>query len=262
MTDILKYEARQRARGTLVLVVMVSIYVAGLVAMYPSVEASAGALEEYAASLPETIRSSFGIDAITTLGGFLAAEIYQFIWTLMLGLYFAYAAGGTIADEIDAGSIDLLLATPVSRTRVVVEKYLSLLAPILAVNAVMPVVVLAAIISIGESISLTRLLVLHALAIPYFLVTTGIGLALSVAFDRATIPQRGGLGLIFALFTFDAVTLGTDVEWLGAISPTRYYDPTDILVDGHYDVAGALILLAAALALLVFSAEWFRRRDL
>jgi ABC-2 type transport system permease protein len=262
MPTITKYEARQRLRGTLTLLVVLSFYLVLLVWLYPSIETAGSAIEEYAQALPESIQAAFATESIATIGGFLAAEIYQFIWILMLGLYVTYLGGGLIAADIETGRIDTLLATPVSRTQVVVEKFLSLLVPILAVNVLMPVVVLGAVLSIGESLPAVDLVVLHAFSVPYLLVAAAIGLFLSVLFDRADIAQRAGLGVLFALFTLETVTTGTDVEWLGALSPTRYYDPAAIIVDGEYDLAGALVLLAATLGLLIASAEWFRRRDL
>jgi ABC-2 type transport system permease protein len=258
---ITKYEARQRLRGTLSLIGIVSVYVFLLVWVFPSIEASGAALESYAESLPDSLQAAFAIDSITTIGGYLAAEIYQFIWILMLGLYVTYLGGGLIAADVETGRIDTLLATPVSRTRIVVEKYGSLVVPIVAINLVMPVVLLLAVRSIGESLPVADVLALHLLSVPYLLVAAAIGLLLSVLFDRADLPQRIGLGVLFGLFTLETVTVDTDLEWLGALSPTRYYDPAAILVDGEYDIAGALVLLAAALALVIASAEWFRRRD-
>ncbi|MGM0372294.1 MAG: ABC transporter permease [Halobacteriota archaeon] len=261
MTEIMKYEAQQRLKGTLTLLVVVSFYLALLVWLFPSIEAAGTSFEEYAQALPESLQAAFAIESITTIEGFLAAEIYQFIWILMLGLYVTYLGGGLIAGDVESGRIDLLLAAPVSRIRVVVEKFGSLLVPILAINVLMPVVVLAAVLSIGESLPAFDLVVLHAFSVPYLLLAAAIGLFLSVFFDRADIPQRAGLGVLFALFTLETVTYDTDIEWVGALSPTRYYDPAAILVDGEYDVAGALILLAATLLLVIASAEWFRRRD-
>ncbi|MBS3761321.1 MAG: ABC transporter permease subunit, partial [Halodesulfurarchaeum sp.] len=152
MMEIMKYEARQRVKGTVTLLVIVSFYLFLLVWMFPSIEASGEAFTEYAQSMPESLQAAFAVESITTIGGFLAAEIYQFIWILMLGLYFTYLGGGLIADDIESGRIDLLLATPVSRVQIVVEKYLSLMVPILAINILMPVVVLVAVHSIGESL--------------------------------------------------------------------------------------------------------------
>lgn len=262
MTEILKYEARRRSRGTAVLVVLLSFYLLLIVYLFPSIEQAAGAMEEYAEALPPAIRESFAIDAITTIEGFLAAEVYQFVWVLMLGLYVAYIAGGLIASDLETGRIDLLLATPTARKRAVVEKYLSLLFPILAINIVMPVVLLGAVGLIGESLSIVDVIALHLLSVPYLLATGAIGLALSVTLRRADLAQRGGLAVLFMLFILDSVTSGTDVEWLGAISPTRYYSPADILIEGTYDVTGAVLLFVVALVLVVASAEWFRRADL
>lgn len=261
MTDIVKYEARQRARGTLTLIVVLSFYLYMLVYMFPTIASVGDAFEEYVQAMPEAIVASFGIEAITTIEGFLAVEIYQFIWVLMMGLYFTYLGGDLVAGEIESGRIDLVLATPISRKRFIVEKYLSLLVPIVAINVVMPVVVLAGVMSIGESMSFVDIVVLHAFSIPYLLVTAAIGLVLSVLFDRSDIPQRAGLGILFALFTLESVTVDSDYEWLASLSPTHYFDPTDILVNSEYDVTGQLVLLAAAIVLLVLATEWFRRRD-
>ncbi|MFB6152887.1 MAG: hypothetical protein ABEJ27_01405 [Halodesulfurarchaeum sp.] len=64
------------------------------------------------------------------------------------------------------------------------------------------------------------------------------------------------------LFIIDSVTKGSNLSWIGASSPTRCYDPAAILVDGTYDIAGALVPLAGTLALVIFSAERLRRADL
>lgn len=262
MTDILKYEARQRSRGTLTLIAVLSFYLYVLVYMFPTIASVGDAFDEYVQALPDTVVASFGVESITTIEGYLAVEIYQFIWVLMMGLYFAYLGGNLIAGEIESGRVDLVLATPVSRKRFVVEKFSSLLVPILAINVVMPVVVLAGAISVGETLSEIDLVVLHAFSIPYLLTTAAIGLGLSVLFDRADIPQRAGLGILFALFTLDSITTDSEYDWLGAISPTRYYDPTAILVNSEYDVGGAMILLVATAVIVVGATEWFRRRDI
>ena len=56
--------------------------------------------------------------------------------------------------------------------------------------------------------------------------------------------------------------VGTDYEDLGVLTPMNYFDPTEILVDGSYDIAGAGILLAAALVLVLASQLRFRGMDI
>lgn len=258
MTDVLKYELKRRARGIATLVVGVGVYLLLIVMLFPSMQDVAGSIEQ---NYPEAIREAFSITSLSTVEGFLSAEVYQFVWLLMLGLYVIYVAGGIIADEVESGRIDILLATPVSRKRLLVEKFASVVAIIVVINTVTPLVVLAGVLLIGESIDVGNLFLVHLLSIPYLMVAGAIGLTLSVLFDRADIAQRGGLALLFMLFIVESVTKGTDVEWIGAISPTRYFNPTDVLVDGTVDLGGIFILLGVTIVLVLISGEWFYRSD-
>lgn len=262
MFEVTRYEANRRVRSTVALAVGLGLFGALVIGIFPSVEASGVDFEAYVESLPEAFRESFGAESFGTIEGFLAAEFYQFVWVLLFGLYMAYTAGGAIAGDVETGRLDLLLATPVSRSRVIVEKYLSLLTPIVVLNLVMPLFVYGALVAIGESISFVDLLVVHLLSVPYLLTCASIGLVLSVVLPRGDLAQRGGIAAVFLLFVLDSVTGPTDFEALGAISPTRYYDTSEILVQQTYDVGGAVILLLAAFALLAVARALFLRADL
>ena len=261
MTEILRYEGRQRVRGS-VLVTIGFVLVAGLyVGLFPSVEQSGVDFEQFLESAPEAAQSAFAVGNLNTIEGFLAVELYQFVWILLLGVYVAYSGGGLIAAGIEQGRIDMLLATPISRRRIVLEKYLSLLVPIVVANLFVPIAVALGVGAIGETISLVDLYAVHLLSIPYLLCCGGIGLVMSVAVDRPSIAQRGGLLAVFGLFLVETIASSAGVDWLGGVSPTRYYDPAEILVEGTYDVAGALILLSGAVALLVVASAYFEARD-
>ncbi|WP_276300251.1 ABC transporter permease subunit [Halorussus lipolyticus] len=265
MLDIATYESERRIRGALVLSALLAVMSLLFVALFPSIANSGADLDAYMESLPPAMQTAFGATgafSITTIEGFLAVELYQFFWLLLLGIYTAYLAGGLIAGDVERGRMDILLAAPVSRSRVVVEKFASLVPVVLAVNLVVGIAVYVTVLAIGESISLADLVVVHLLSVPYLLACGAIGLLLSVASANSDVAKRGGLGAIFGLFLLDTVSESADAGWLGAISPTRYYDPTAILVSGEYDWVGALVLLTATVALVALSAVWFRRKDI
>ncbi|WP_227375567.1 ABC transporter permease subunit [Haladaptatus halobius] len=266
MLEIVRYEASRRYKGAVVLSVLLGILSVLMVALFPSIESSGAAIDEYWESLPPAMKAAFGVSgggfSISTLEGFLAVEIYQFFWLLMLGIYVAYVAGNLIAGDVERDRLDILLAAPISRSKVLVEKFVSLLSTILVLNVVVGVVVYGSIVAIGESISAADVAMVHLLSIPYLLACGAIGLLLSVIFNRADLAQRGGLGAVFALFLLDSVSESADVDWLGAISPTRYYDPTAILVSGEYDWMGAAVLLVGTVALVLVSRAIFRRKDI
>ncbi|MFC7081181.1 ABC transporter permease [Halorussus caseinilyticus] len=265
MLEIAEYESERRIKGALVLSALLAAMSLLFVGLFPSIATSGADLDAYMESLPPAMRAAFGATgafSIATIEGFLAVELYQFFWLLMLGIYAAYVAGGLVAGDVERDRMDVLLAAPVSRRRVVVEKFLSLVPVVVALNLVVGVAVYATVVAIGESIPVADLAMVHLLSVPYLLACGAIGLLLSVAFDESDPAKRGGLGAIFGLFLLDTVSQSADVGWLGAVSPTRYYDPTAVLVGREYDLAGAAILLVGIVALVALSAAWFGRKDI
>lgn len=261
--EVLRYEGRRRLKGSVYLAAGLGAFVLLYAPFFPAVKASGEQLQEYVENLPPAFRAAFGLEAFTTIEGFLAAEFYQFAWVLLLGAYFAYRAAGAVAGDVESGRIDMVLSAPVSRASVVLGKYGSLGVPIAVCNAVVVVAAYATVLLAGESIAVSRLLAVHALSVPYFLACAGIGLLLSVAVGRASLAERGALAAVFALFLVDTLTAtDADLEPLGAVSPTRHYDPTAVLVHAEYDLLGTGILLAGAAVLVGASVAVFRRRDL
>lgn len=262
MLEITRYHARRRVKGTAAMTIGFGVFAMLIVGIYPSMEASGVDFESYIESMPEAFQTSFGAEAFGTVDGFLAAEFYQFIWVLLFGLYMAYAAGDSIAGDIERGRLDLVLATPLSRTHILVERFLALLTTIVVLNLVMPLVVFGGILAIGESVDFASILFVHALSIPYLLACTAIGMVLSTALSRGTLAQRAGIGVVFLLFVLHSVTGGTNFEWLGWLSPTLYYDPSEILVEETLDVAGSVVLTVASVLLLGLSRQIFVERDI
>lgn len=261
MLEVVRYEAARRLRGSLVAAVGLGLFALLIVAVFPSIESSGVDFEAYVENLPPAFKNAFGVEAFGTIEGFLAAEFYQFVWVLLLGLYVAYLAGGLVAGAVEDGRIELVLSAPLSRTRYLSETYLSVLTPILTLNALVFGFVVAAVVGIGESVSIADLVAVHLLSLPYLLTCAAIGLVLSVVFDREDVAQRAAIGVVFLLFLLESVVGSTEYDWLALLSPTHYYDPTDVLVRGTYDLEGALVLSLATVALLVVAHVRFGRRD-
>lgn len=260
MLEIVRYEAEKRLTGTVALAVGLGALAVFFVAFFPSF--ADVDMESYVEAFPPAFREAFGVEAIGTIEGFLAVEVYQFLWLLLLGLYVAYLGAGSIAADVERDRMDLLLSLPVSRSRVLGEKFLAIAVPIAVLNAVVPVAVYAGVVAIGESISAVDLAMVHLLSIPYLLACAAIGLLLSTLVDRADVARRVALAVVFALFLIDSVSASAeDLEWIGGVSPTAYYDPTAILVDGAHDLGGAAVLLATTAALVVLASVRFRRAD-
>jgi ABC-2 type transport system permease protein len=261
MFEFSRYYGRRRVKGGAALSAGLAILTGLYIYIFPSISASID-LDAYVESMPPALRAAFGLQSLGSIEGFLAAELYAFGWVLLLGLYLAYSAASLIAGDVEAERMDMLLSLPVSRSKVLVEKFSSLLVPVAIANLVLPVVVYVGVLAIGESIAVADLLMVHLLSIPYLLTTAAVGLVASVVFDRASLAQRAAMGVVFGLFLVDSVVTNTDFAALGALSPTRYYDPAAILVQSQWDLTGAGVLLVAALALVLVARALFQRKDI
>ena len=264
MLEITGFETRRRVRGTLLLSAAVLAFAGLVIGLFPSIKESGVDFETYIESFPPEIQNAFlgQVTDFTQIEGFLAVELYQWLWMLVLGVYFAYAAASAIAREVESGTIDGLLVHPVSRTRVVVGKFLSLVPAVLAVNAITLIGTYLGVGFIGEDLDVGNLLLLHGLSSVYLLACAAAGLVASVVFDSVRRAQTVGIGSVFAMYLVDALTLETDYEWLGDPAFSRYFDATEILVDGEVDWGGVAILVAAIVVLVVVSAEYFERKDI
>jgi ABC-2 type transport system permease protein len=259
--EFTRYDGRRRLKPAVALAVGLSAFAVLFVSLFPDLAAEID-LDAYVESMPPAMRAAFGVRALGTIEGYLATELYSFGWVLLLGLYIAYATAETIAGDAETGRLDILLSLPVTRARLLLERFAALAVPIAVVNLLTPLAVLASVAWIGESVALVDLLVVHAASVPYLLATASAGLLASVAFDRASSAQRVAAGVVFGLYLLESVVVDTEFAWLGALSPTRYYDPTAILVDSQYDPLGSLLLLGATAVMLAVSVAVFRRRDI
>lgn len=261
MFEITRYETKRRMLGT----GAITVVLAGLALLFFAIAPetiSRGELSAIAKTYPRSVQTAFGIAALGTMEGLLAVELYQFGWVFLLGLYFAYNGGSMIAGDVESDRMEMLLSAPVSRSKVVRERFLSLCITMLIINVVVGIIVYIGITLIGESLSLIDISAVHALSIPYLLVCAAIGLLFSVHSSKQSTSKWASTACLFGLFVLESLFGGTEYEWLAAISPTYYYDPTAILVHNTYDLTGALILFITTVVLVSVGRLRFRQMDI
>jgi len=260
MTAILRLESRKRVRGSVILVAVFALLSAMYFSIFPEYEEDAEALID---AFPEYMFDFFGLEALGTIEGFIAAEIYSFFWVLLVAIYFAYVSAGMIIKDIDRRRMDLTLSNPVSRESVILQKVASLWVPLVVLNVAVPVIAYLGSLLIDSPINPVALAMVHLLSVPYLLVCAGIGILCSVTINRVRTAQAVAFGLVIILWLVDSASaLDPDYEWIGAFTPSRYYDETAILVREEYAFTDAGILIAAFVALLAVSVLVFVRRDI
>lgn len=257
---ILRVESRRRVRGSVALVVLFAVLSAMYFSMFPSFQDD---IEELMAGFPDAFLEFLGLAGLDTIEGFIAAEIYSFFWVLLVGIYFAYVGAGLVATDVKTRRMDLLLSNPVSRESVLLQKVATLWVPVVALNVAVPAIVFTGSVLIGETMNPVAVAMVHLLSIPYLLVCAGIGVVISVSTDRVKRARGLAFGVVFFLWLVEGTAnLAPDFEWVGAVGPSRYYDPTAILVFEEYALVDAALLSAAFVLLLAVATRIFSRRDI
>ena len=232
---------------------------------YPSIKGNAS-LNEYFDSLPDAVRNMVGRMDFSSPTCYLQSEVFSIMGPLLLMILAIGAGARATAGEEEHGTLDLLLANPIPRRRVALEKF----GAMVAATAGVGVVLWASVAVFGPLFGLRLSLVhLGEAVLSAVLLALGFGAG---AFTMGC--WRGKRGLAIAVVSSVAVVtylfnvLAPSVEAIHSLqklSPFYYYIGNDPLRNGldpvHALVLAAIIVVMLGLALLAFERRDLRRRD-
>lgn len=241
---------------------------AGLLAgFYLSLYPSIGAVEEMEqllAAMPPELRAMFSPESanLSTAAGYLNIELFSFILPLIVMAVTLTGAGGATAGEEERGTLELLLANPVRRSRIVVEKAIgtAVLSALVCAGIGLALAVTAR--AIGIDLALDR--VAGALVSAWLLGQALGGVALLVGALTGSRVMSIGIGLVVAVagFFVNALAPISDVlEPWRPLSLHYHYLGYDPLTNG-LDPEHATVLAVVAVVLVVAAGFAFERRDL
>ena len=206
--------------------------------------------------------AAFGMDKLNfgQLSGYYSIECGNVLG--LGGAFFAaMLAAGMLSKEERGRTAEFLLTHPVSRTRVVSEKLLAVLAEIAAMNLIIFGLAAGAIAAIGETVPWKLLVLLH---LAYFFMQLELA---GICFGVSAFIRKGGVGIgigiaAFMYFLNIIANLTRDVEFLKYVTPYGYCDGGDIANDGNLDWLKVTVGLALGIAGIAAAYWQYRRKDI
>lgn len=254
---IFRHEIKRNRLALIIWSGAIAFLLAVSVLIYPEMSNQMGEINDLFANMG-SYSAAFGMDQLNfgEFGGYFGIECGN---TLGLGgAFFAAIIGiSALAKEEKERTADFLLSHPISRVRIILEKYLAMLAQIILLNVVVYTVVSLAVLIIGEKPDIKPLaLLLFAYLILQFEIAT-ISFAIS-----AFLKGNGlgiGLGIAFVFYFANILSnLTEEAKFLKYITPYGYSDGAYIItnsaIEWKYMAVGlGITVICAVLAFLKYS---------
>jgi ABC-2 type transport system permease protein len=244
-------------------VVAVVVLVGWIGSVFPSISGN-DQFDQLLESYPEAFKKLFGLTAglsMTSGVGYLQTELFSMILPICF-LIFAIGAGSrAVAGEEDDRTIDLLLANPITRRRIVLEKFAAFLAMVTALSVAAFGALVAIDAAFSMDVAVSRLgigvLVNAALAVHF----AAFSLAAGAIFGHRSGAVAAGASFGVGAFLWNGLAaLNESLDRFRFLSPWYHGPGTDPLRTG-LSASHLGLLLATAVVWVLVAVVAFDHRD-
>ena len=248
-------------QGLLLVTAALMFFMMGVL-MGPMYTAIDSALLKMSDQFPETLLALFGGGDLSTPEGFYQIETFGLIAPLAVMVVAVAIGARALAGEEAHRTMGLLLANPVSRSTVLLQKAFAMVLYGFAVGfATFAGVTVGSLLG-GLGMNIGNIAAASLLATLVGLVFGALALALSAATGRVSVAIYGTVGVALVLFVANAfLPLNESLAGYARWSPFHYYLSSDPLANGMQWRHGA-VLAGLAAVLVAVAVVFFRRRDL
>lgn len=201
------------------------------------------------------------ISAAAKPEGFLNLELYSLFLPFAVAITGVVFAAKAIGKEEESGTLELLLASPISRSKIFIQKLgaIKLALFIVAFSSWLGVVAGKAWFVFDANLTNVALASLTVFLLG--LVYAMAALAGQAVTGKSKIGMGVGAGLLVLTYFANVLSeLVDNLEWLKYLSPFHYMDVSAVL-DGSGELINFVILLIAAVILYVIAHIGFLKRD-
>jgi ABC-2 type transport system permease protein len=253
----------ERRRGIAGWAVELVLIVALIVAIYPSF-AHVHALKALSKSFPKSISGFLGYGGVidyTSPVGFLGTELFTVTLPLLLVVLAIGAGARAIASEEESATLDLLLANPLSRTRLVLEKAAALVVELALLGLTIFLGLLITTRAASVHLAVGKLASAAAFVCLLALLFGTLALAVGAATGRHALAVGIPAGVAAAAYLLNGVA--PLVSWLDPVkivTPFYHYTAPAPLRHG-FALDHAALFVAVSLVFVGLAVWTFERRD-
>jgi len=196
--------------------------------------------------------------------GFMTLEFFSW-WWMLAGLFIAYLSVSVIGSDFENKRMDVMLSTPISRRRYLLEKFsaMSVIALFIVLVAIGGFAGgIANINALNEFSAETVFLSLIG-CLPFLMVIAAVGIFTAVLFQKVRVGMGVTFAFVFAeffLYTFG--NFSKSLEWMKTVSIFNYWDYSSVIFDNLFKAGDFVILAAVAIVIIIISIWVFEKKDI
>jgi ABC-2 type transport system permease protein len=233
-----------------------------MIMLYPQIDGGAE-LEALFEQMPAPIQAMIGEEIdLSTAAGYLDLRMFATIAPLLFLVYSIGRGNAAVAGEESRGTLDLLLAHPVRRWRIIIEHTLAIGAGLIVISIAMWGGLVVGGILVDETFDWTAAALAILMSGLLGMVFGTLALALGSQTGRPGIAI--GVSAAVGIAMFFLHSLAPLVDWLEParlISPFYYAVGHSVMLDG-FNIPYALVLAGISIALTILATVAFSRRDI
>lgn len=232
-----------------------------LASFYPAMHVSG--LDQLVANMPPAFKGLIGdLTLMNAFDTYIGSQLFDIRLPLIAGIMAIILGLGLGSNEEEQGELRTYLALPISRTKLVIQKWLAIAVVALVMMIAIGVGVVGSALFISDA-NITATQLINELAMSWLLMLTfgTIVYGSAMIFGRRSVAMAAGVIIVIGSFILS--TFGSAVSWLAdyeKLSLLYYFPANNIIKSGlNWDdisVLGVITVVFITTALIVF-----RRRD-
>ena len=238
----------------------ISAVAAMYAAFWPSVNTPQ--MQQALGNYPQGVLEALNYNDLASPAGYLGSSVYGLLVPLLVAVFAIDWGTRAVAGDEEAGTLDLLLAHPVSRTRLALQRFAALITALTLVGALLLLAMLAIAgpaqlqgITASEFAAATAQLALFGACLG------GLAFAVGAATGRKALALGASAGVAVLAYLANGVFPQLQgLEWTRDLSPWHWYLGGEPLKNG-LQAGDALLLLVVTLVLVAAGTLLFNRRD-
>ncbi len=237
------------------------------VSLFPSFSKTGEQMLDYMKSFPEGLMKAFGMTDLASMflniENFLATEQFSIIWPLMLIFLVSAFAGASLSGEIEKGTIEYLLAKPISRLKLFFSRYFAGAAALMifCIFSILTIAPLSKIYNVATVFK--NHLIFGILALLFGMCIFSLTAFFSAIFSERSKTYMFSGGILICMYVFNILaSLKDNLDFLKYFSFFHYYNVNQALTQGRIETLSWLVFLLSSALCAILAAYFFKKRDI